>query len=87
MLKAEQETTIRYDSQERIVHIFTVRPIDQRRLARLKIDPVRGSARKGLFYVVPLARFRWGLRRQGVASPARRNPFLTRRKNGNPSHS
>jgi hypothetical protein len=59
--RAEQETTIRWDEEEKGVHVWTASPVTLRKLARLGIR----ETRPGGFFVIPLARFRWGLKRSG----------------------
>jgi len=67
MTKSEQETTIRWDLEERMVHIWSAQETVWRKLARLGVAPVRETTRhgrpSGRFYVLPLAAFRWGLKR------------------------
>ena len=75
--RAEQETVIRWDRDEQLVHVWSADPVVWRRMARLGFV-VREETRyaktgevSGRFYVpIPLADFRWGKRRQ--SSPAQR---------------
>jgi hypothetical protein len=75
---AEQETIIRWDREDPLVHLWSANPVTWRKLARLGIRPTRETATKdgaptGKFYTVPLARFRWGLKPEGQR-PRRGNP-------------
>jgi hypothetical protein len=88
MTKAEQETTIRWDLEERMVHIWSAQETVWGKLARLGVAPVRETTRhgrpSGRFYMLPLARFRWGLKRIGghgnpgalAQARARRHPAV-----------
>jgi hypothetical protein len=71
--RAEQETVLRWEEDEKLVHVWSASPVTWRKLARLGIEPHRETRRAdevtGRFYRVPLARFRWGLKR---ASPGNR---------------
>ena len=64
--KAEQETTIRWDLEEQVVHIWSAQPVVWRKMARLGVAIVRRSTvqgdEAGRFYRLPLAQFRWGLK-------------------------
>ena len=66
MLKNEQETTIRWDSAEKVVHIFTCHRPVWRRAERAGFKPIRvqtqNERKGGLFYEIPLANFRYGFR-------------------------
>ncbi len=66
---AERETVIRWDEADKVVTIWSSSPVVLRKLARLGIAPVRESRRRdgtlhGREYRVPLADFRWGLKRR-----------------------
>ena len=67
LTRAEQETTIRWDDEEQTVHIWSASPTTWRKMARLGVAPARETTRhgrpSGRFYVLPLAAFRWGLKR------------------------
>ena len=69
LTRSEQETTIRWDEGEQTVHIWSASPRTWRKLARLGLTPTRETTRhgqpSGRFYVLPFARFRWGLKRAG----------------------
>lgn len=71
----EQETTFTYDSGQKIVRIFSARPVDQRKIERAGFKPLasKGNVDTGLFYEVPLARFTWRIKPicGAVKSPAR----------------
>lgn len=66
MLKSEKETTIRWDSAEKVVHIFTCHRPVRRRAERAGFKPVRVQTRnereRGRFHETPLANFRYGFR-------------------------
>jgi hypothetical protein len=72
--RAEQETVIRFDRAAPAAHLFSASPVVWRKLARLGLEPVRRSTVRGVevgrFYRVPLARLRWGIRREGQAKRA-----------------
>jgi hypothetical protein len=77
MNRAEQETVVRWDRADDHVHVWSASPLTWRRLERLGIAPTRethfpGGVVSGRFYLIPLARFRWGLKRVGVKAPGRR---------------
>jgi hypothetical protein len=66
VLKAEKETTFCWDSEEKIVHVYSCHPKVWRRLERKGYKPVKSHviqnreiARQ---YRVPLACFRYGFR-------------------------
>ena len=79
--RAEQETVIRWDQEEQVVHLWSANPATWRNLARLQIaesrppSTVRGHP-VGRWWTVPLAHFRWGLKRKGraVGRPFPRKP-------------
>jgi len=65
--RAEQETIIRWDEAEQIVHVYSTSPKTWRRCARLGLEATkshrfRDGEESGRFYRLPLAEFRWGLR-------------------------
>jgi hypothetical protein len=67
---AERETVISWDCEERVVYITSHDPAVWRRLARLGIEAFknwhyRDGVESTRFYKLPLARFRWGLKRAG----------------------
>jgi hypothetical protein len=66
VLKSEKETTIRWDSAEKVVHIFTCHRSVWRRAERAGFKPVRVQTQNerdgGVFYEIPLANFRFGFR-------------------------
>ena len=77
MTEAEQETTMTWDSEQKRVRIFSARPRDQGILSRAGVKPSKGTKSQGFFYDVPLARFRWGVRRVGAKRVLPANhPFL-----------
>jgi hypothetical protein len=74
--RSEQETVIRWDRADDHVHVWSASPVTWRRMERLGLRPIRetiASGRvSGRFYVLPLRRFRWGLKRVGGQAPGRR---------------
>jgi hypothetical protein len=78
--KAEQETSIGWDEDQKAVVIWSASPVVLRRLHKLGLLPASESRRRtgelhGREYRLPLARFRWGLKRRGIA---REGAFLPR---------
>ena len=73
--RAEQETTIRWNEDDKVVHVWSASPVTWRKMARLGLPPVRGSVidghEAGRFYRVPLSRFRWGLKSETRAESGR----------------
>lgn len=70
MTKAEQETTFRWDLEERVVHVWSAQPEVWRKLARLgvvesRVPSMQGGRVVGRWYALPLAGFRWGMKRKG----------------------
>jgi hypothetical protein len=65
-VRAEQETCLRWDEEEQIVHVWSSSPKTWRRMARLGIALIRETTSQGKpsgrFYTVPLSLFRWGLK-------------------------
>lgn len=76
--RAEQETTLRWDREDPTVHVWSADPVTWRKMERLGIAPSRESHSSGRltgrWYRIPLARFRWGLKRPGVRRPGLRPP-------------
>ena len=66
VIKAEMETTLTFDSEERLVRIFSARPGDQGKVRRAGIEPVRGSLKTGFFYELPLSRLSWRIKKAGI---------------------
>ena len=66
--KAERETTILWDEEERVVHVYSASPVVWRKLARFGIEPIRVTRHAdsgvihGRFYEVPLRWLRWSIR-------------------------
>ncbi len=58
----EQETTLTYDSGEKLVRIYSARPTDINKLRKAGVKPVRGTEAKGYFYILPLDRLGWRIR-------------------------
>ena len=70
MTKAEQETTFRWDLEERVVHVWSAQPEVWRKMARLGVVERRTPSMQaglvvGRWYALPLAGFRWGVKRKG----------------------
>ena len=68
--RAELETVIRWDRDERTVHLWSADPQVWRRAARLGLVVLResywpGKAVAGRWYEIQAGRFRWGLKRKG----------------------
>jgi hypothetical protein len=84
--RAEQETVLRWDEDEKLVHVWSASPVTWRKLARLGIEPHRETRRAGevtgYFYRVPLARFRWGLKSARPGNPG--NLAICRLRSGDP---
>src|SRR6185503_19116859 len=74
MIAAEQETTITYDSEEKLVRIFTARARDQSKLRRKGVSPVRGTLSRGFFYEIPLAALSWTVRPSKLPAQSAANP-------------
>ena len=75
LTRAEQETVIQWDEQDKTVSLFSSSPTVWRKLARLGVPERRSPSTLsgtpvGRFYSVPLARFRWGLKRGGTGNTA-----------------
>jgi hypothetical protein len=73
MTKAERETVIRWDEESKTITVWSASPVVLRKLARLGLTPTRESRRRtgemhGRQYTIPLALFRWGLKRKGHPS-------------------
>ena len=67
--KAEQETVIRWDEDEKVVTVWSASPAVLRKLARLRLTPTserrrRDGALHGREYRLPLAGFSWGVKRK-----------------------
>ena len=60
--RSELETTMTWDSEQQVVRIFSARSVDQRRLAKAGILPVKDVQPHGLFYEIPLSRLFWKVR-------------------------
>jgi hypothetical protein len=78
--RAEQETIIRWDREEPTVSVWSASPVVCRKMDRLGLAPVRESTSygqlTGRWYRVPLARFRWGLKRRGTGTVRPLGPRL-----------
>jgi hypothetical protein len=90
MLKAEKETTITWDSEEKIVRIFSCHRLLWRRAERRGFQPTRVQTLKGRevgrFYRIPLSCFRYGFR--ATDRPRRPAPAgaFKRKKPRKPTH-
>ena len=73
MNKHEKETILRWDSAEKIVHVYSCHPSVWRRVEKQGFTPVKRSVLKGVEiarqYRVPLDCFRYGSRTR-IAPPA-----------------
>ena len=69
--RSELETTMTWDSEQQIVRIFSARPVDQRRLAKAMVLPVKDVQPHGLFYEIPLSRLFWKVRPLPGSRPKR----------------
>jgi hypothetical protein len=72
LAKAERETVCQWDDESRTVVIWSASPTVIRRLHRLGLTPSSESRRTdgrlhGYEFRLPVASFRWGLRRQRKA--------------------
>jgi len=68
LTRAEQETVIRWDEDEQIVHIWSASPVTWRKMARLGVHPARETTAQGQpagkVYTMPLGQFSWRLKRK-----------------------
>lgn len=68
LTKAEQETTVRWDEDSKLVSIWSGSPVTWRKMARLGIRPTRETTTQGAptgkSYTLPLDLFRWGVKRR-----------------------
>jgi len=82
MTKAEKETTLRWDSEQKVVSIFSCHPAIWRRVERAGFQPVRVHRQHGReiarAYKIPLALFRFRVRR--LDQPPRKAPSGAFRK-------
>lgn len=72
--RAEQETVIQWDEEDRVVTIWSASPTVLRKLHRLGLVPTRESRHRsgtlhGQEFKLALARFRWGLKRRRSKQP------------------
>ena len=84
MRKAEKETTFRFDSDEKIVHVYSCHPRVWRRAEQKGFKPVRVHVMSGREiarqYRIPLACFRYGFRAlDRPRRPAPRGAFKRKR--------
>ncbi len=74
LTRAEQETILRWDEDEKVVHVYSASPVTWRKMARLGIRPTRETTTQGQpsgkFYLLPLEQFSWRLKRKGGGSTA-----------------
>jgi hypothetical protein len=85
MLKAEKETTITWDSQEKIVRIFSCHRPLWRRAERRGFQPTRVQTQNGRevgrFYRIPLTCFRYGFRAMDrPRRPAPKGAFKSKKR-------
>ena len=59
MEKSEQETTITYDEEQKLVRIFSAIRRDQTKVEKMGFKPTYGSAARGFGYEVPMSRLKW----------------------------
>ena len=59
MERAEMETTITYDMEDRLVRLFSAIKRDQTKLAKAGFKPTYGTATRGFGYELPLNRLKW----------------------------
>lgn len=82
MLKAEKETVFRWDSEEKVVHVYSCHPRVWRRVERKGYKPTKSHVIQGREiarqYRVPLSRFRFGFRPLDV--PPRPAPVWLRKQ-------
>jgi hypothetical protein len=76
LLKAERETVIRWDEEDRLVTIWSASPMILRRLARLGVPCCSESRQQNdrlhdREFRVPLAQFRFGLKRKSPTPSGR----------------
>src|SRR5574338_42735 len=69
MTRAEQETVIRWDREEQVVHIWSADPVVWRKLARLGVAVREETTHKGeitgrFYQPLPLALFKFGVKRE-----------------------
>ena len=66
----EHETIIRWDLEERVVHVWSSQLSVWRRMAQLGLSPQKSSTSHGVetgrWYALPLEQFRWGVKRKGT---------------------
>jgi hypothetical protein len=71
--RSEQETVIRWDEEEKVVHVWSASPVTWRKMARLGIQPTKETTTRGepsgKFYTVPLEGFRWRLKSTRAGNP------------------
>lgn len=79
MEKSEQETTITYDEDQKLVRLFTAIRRDQGRLKRAGVLPTGEDKWGGMSYEVPLTRFKW---RIASGAPSKRG--FAKGRPGNP---
>jgi hypothetical protein len=73
MTKAEQETVIGWNEEDKLVHLYSSSPLTWRKAARLgfevREETNRAGERTGRFYVaIPLAEFTWRRKRPKTAA-------------------
>jgi hypothetical protein len=70
--RAEQDTVIRWDEEEQIVHIYSASPKTWRKMGRLGLVPTKKTTVKGAlsscFYSVPFGQFRWRLKSEAMSA-------------------
>lgn len=81
--RAEQETVVRWDEEEKLVTIWSASPVVMRKLHALGLVPHRESRRRtgelwGREFKVPLAHFRWRVRAPRQLSETERQALRRR---------
>lgn len=78
LTRAEQETILRWDENEKVVHVYSGSPVTWRKMARLGIPIHREETKAGVAtrraYRIPMDGFRWGLKRHSGPRPAQFKP-------------
>ena len=81
LTRAEQETILRWNEEEKVVHVYSASPVTWRKMARLGVRSHKeisfpGGAPSGKFYRLPLEQLRWRLKAKGMSQG---NPEALRR--------
>jgi hypothetical protein len=75
-IRNDQQTVVTWDDDEQVVRVWSSSPKSWRLLEKLGLRPHRETrlpngrpAPVGKFYKLPLARFRWGLKKRTPSAP------------------